>query len=54
MATKGEITKSKKKPTPDTLAKTTKKSDIELKEEDLRRVTGGLIQKASGGDADGG
>jgi len=35
--------KSPKKPSPDKLVKTTGKNDIELKEEDLDKVTGGLI-----------
>ena len=35
--------KSTKKPSADKLVKTTRKDDIELKEEDLEKVTGGLI-----------
>jgi hypothetical protein len=35
--------KSAKKPPADKLVKTTRKDDIELKEEDLEKVTGGLI-----------
>jgi hypothetical protein len=35
--------KSTKKPSADKLVKTTRKDNIELKEEDLEKVTGGLI-----------
>lgn len=41
MATKPKSTK--KTPTADKLTKTTKKGDVELKEDELKRVTGGGI-----------